>query len=98
MLHFLLFIFIIIIVIAFIFLNLISNFIRILFGGRNASYTQTGRNDNGREYSSEQRHTRNGYDYNEPSQSQTSASANKQHTKVFSKDEGEYVDFEEVEE
>ena len=98
MFHFLGFLFIIIIAILFIGLSIIGTVIRSIFGL--GSHRSSGQNKNGN-------YQPGGYSYNDNRQpsdsSQEKATAENEanqsgHKKLFSKDEGEYVDFEEIKE
>lgn len=96
MFQLLLFLFILLVVIAFVFLNLIISFVRALFGGRSSSYTRNrGYTDNGNHTYGHRSAGGGGSSNGNASQAQSKASAGKR-SKVFAEDEGEYVDFEEV--
>ena len=101
MLHVLGFFFIIIIAILLIGLSIIGTVIRSIFGlGRHRS-SSTYRNDN-EDYQSGRKYSFNGRQQSGPianEEPQTRANATSTHNKrkkLFSQDEGEYVDFEEL--
>lgn len=99
MFHFLGFLFIILIAILFIGLSIIGTVIRGVFGlgRRRSSNTYQNGNGNyqsGREYSSNERQQSGHTSHEAPRASRETAHA--KHKKLFSKDEGEYVDFEEI--
>lgn len=102
MFHILGFLFVIIIAILLIGLSIIGTVLRNIFGlgGRRTSASGTYQNENGSRQP-------NGYSYNDNRQSSSSSSneavpeegeIHPRHKKLFSKDEGEYVDFEEIKE
>ena len=99
MFHILGFLFIIIIAILLIGLSIIGTVIRNIFGlGGRRTYTNSGsyRKGNGN-------YRPGGYSYNDNRQSSEEAQPEEgeirsRHKKLFSKDEGEYVDFEEIKE
>ena len=88
MFHFLGFLFIIIIAILLIGLSIIGTVIRSIFGLGSRRSSNTYRNDNGNYQSGR------GYSFNGRQQSGSSSNDKK----LFSQDEGEYVDFEEIKE
>ena len=103
MFHFLGFLFIIIIAILLIGLSIIGTVIRSIFGLGSRRSSNTYRNDNGNYQSGR------GYSFNGRQQSGSSSNeepitrikeetAHGRHKKLFSQDEGEYVDFEEIKE
>ena len=98
MFHILGFLFIIIIAILLIGLSIIGSVIRTIFGlgGRRTS-------SNSGPYQKNGELPAGGYSYNDNKQSPEEAQAEEgeirpRHKKLFSKDEGEYVDFEEIKE
>lgn len=98
MFHILGFLFIIIIAILLIGLSIIGTVIRNLFGwgGRRTTFSQSSPKGNGPYQSG-------GYSYNATGQSSEAVQPEEgeihyQRKKLFSKDEGEYVDFEEIKE
>ncbi|ADV43226.1 DUF4834 family protein [Bacteroides helcogenes] len=98
MFHFLGFLFIIIIAILIIGLSVISAVIRSIFslGGHRASsgsYQKSG----GYSYNSHQQHPDSSSQQNEATEPEDS-DIPLRHKKLFAKDEGEYVDFEEIKE
>lgn len=100
MFHFLGFLFIIIIAILFIGLSIIGTVIRSIFGlgGRRSSNTYQNENGNyqsGRGYSFNDRQQSGPASNEEPRAGKETTHT--KHKKLFSKDEGEYVDFEEIE-
>lgn len=103
MFHFLGFLFIIIIAILLIGLSIIGIVIRSIFGLGSRRSSNTYRNENGNYQSGR------GYSFNGRQQSGSSSNeepktrikeetAHGRHKKLFSQDEGEYVDFEEIKE
>lgn len=89
MFHILGFLFVIIIAILVIGLSIIGTVIRSIFGiGSRRTSSGTYQNSN----------TQSGYSFNKPNQSDSSEEEEMQpkHKKLFSEDEGEYVDFEEI--
>ena len=103
MFHILGFLFIIIIAILLIGLSIIGTVIRSVFGlgGRRSSSTY--RNDNGnyqsgRGYSFNDRQQSGPSPNEEPDTRTKEAPTHNRHKKLFSQDEGEYVDFEEIKE
>lgn len=101
MFHFLGFLFIILIAILFIGLGIIGTVIRGIFGlgRRRSSNTYRNGNENyqsEREYSSNERQQSCHASHKTSRASQETAYI--KHKKLFSKDEGEYVDFEEIKE
>lgn len=102
MFHILGFLFIIIIAILLIGLSIIGTVLRSIFGlgGRRTASSGTYQNENGGRQP-------NGYSYNDSRQTSDSSQnaaepeegeIHPRHKKLFSKDEGEYVDFEEIKE
>ncbi len=99
MFHFLGFLFIILIAILFIGLSIIGTVIRSIFGLGGRRSSKTYRNDNGNYQSGK------GYSYNDGQQSTSTKETIREEEitphsasrkKLFSQDEGEYVDFEEI--
>jgi Sec-independent protein translocase protein TatA len=86
MLHILGIFFLLFIVVLFIGVNLVASFFRALFGG-----TGGRRNASGRE-------SRGFYNETRSEEETTQRTTRKRRKKIFSKDEGEYVDFEEIDE
>jgi hypothetical protein len=86
MFHILGFLFLLFLVVLFIGINLIASFFRALFGGTGGRRRASGRPSGGfyQESSSEEETKQN--------------AARNRRKKIFSKDEGEYVDFEEIDE
>ena len=100
MFHILGFLFIIIIAILLIGLSIIGTVIRGLFGwgGHRTTFSQSGSSQGGNG-----RYQSGGYSYNDTGSSSEAVQPEEgeihfQRKKLFSKDEGEYVDFEEIKE
>lgn len=100
MFHFLGFLFIIIVVILVIGLSIIGTVLRSIFGLGGKRRTPSGSYQNGngsyqstRSYSSPNNQQQSSSSHED---AKTSGNDAKKHKKVFAKDEGEYIDFEEI--
>lgn len=84
MFHFLGFLFVIVIAILLIGLSVVGSIIRTIFGlGRRSTSSNTSR-------------TQQSYTPQEEQEERTSGSNTSSHKKIFTKEDGEYVDFEEI--
>ena len=98
MFHFLGFLFIIIIAILLIGLSIIGTVIRSIFRSSNTYRNDNGNYQSGRGYSFNGRQQSGSSSNEEPKTRIKEETAHGRHKKLFSQDEGEYVDFEEIKE